>query len=331
MQIVPSGARARLLLAMTLVAALGSSACAGSTHARPPSLAAANEQVPDGFTRHKDSVDGVGIDYVIGGSGPTMVLLHGYPQTWYEWRHILPALAERYTVIAPSLRGAGGSDAPPTGYDKKTLAADIHGLLVQLGRDEDIRLVGHDIGTMVAYAYAAAHPGDVRKLVLSEAPIPDPAIYSFPSLTPQGPGAWHFGFFNLTNGFPEELIAGREALWIGKFVDALEVVKGSVTPEDVAVYAGYLSDPAHLRANLAWFRTLPQDMADTAVTQKTPLTMPVLAIGAQGSLGEFVGTQVKQYASDVTGMVIADSGHWIYEEHPDEMAQKLLAFFDAAP
>lgn len=111
-----------------------------------------NEELPAGFTRQKVSVSEVGIDYVIGGSGPTLVLLHGYPQTWYEWRHIMPALAERYTVIAPSLRGAGLSDAPPSGYEKTTLAADIHQLLVLLGHDTDIRLVGHDIGTMVAYA-----------------------------------------------------------------------------------------------------------------------------------------------------------------------------------
>jgi len=293
-------------------------------------VTAPTERVPDGFTRRKVSIDGVGIDYVIGGDGPTLVLLHGYPQTWYEWRHILSPLAARYTVIAPSLRGAGLSDAPPTAYDKKTIAGDIHGLLVELGRDKDIRLVGHDIGTMVAYAYAAAHPGDVRKLVLSEAPIPDPILYTFPSLTPQGSGAWHFGFFNLMNGFPEELITGRESLWIAKFVDALEVVKGSVTPEDIAVYARYLSDPAHLSANLAWFRALPDDMADTAESRKTPLPMPVLAIGADGSLGDFVATQVKQYATNVTGLVVADSGHWIYEEHPDEMAQTLLDFLDPA-
>jgi pimeloyl-ACP methyl ester carboxylesterase len=289
-------------------------------------MTTAAEQVPQGFSRHTASVDGVGIDYVIGGSGPTLVLLHGYPQTWYEWRHLLPTLAESYTVIAPSLRGAGRSDAPAAGYDKRTLAGDIHGLLVQLGHDSDIRLVGHDIGTMVAYAYAAAHPADVHKLVLSEAPIPDPAIYTFPSLTAQGSGAWHFGFFNLPNGFPEELISGREALWVAKFVDALEVVKGAVTPQDVALYAEYLSEPAHLAANLAWFRTFPQDMADTAESQKTPLSMPVLAIGADGSLGDFVATQVKQYATDVTGLVVADSGHWIYEEHPEQMAQTLLDF-----
>lgn len=291
--------------------------------------APSHEQVPDGFTRDKISVGEVGIDYVIGGSGPTVVLLHGYPQTWYEWRHVLPALAQRYTVVAPSLRGAGGSDAPPGGYDKKTLAADIHGLLVELGLEKDVRVVGHDIGTMVAYAYAATHRDEVTKLVLSEAPIPDPSIYSFPSLTPQGPGAWHFGFFTLPNGFPEELIAGREELWISKFVDAIATKKGAVTPEDIGIYARYLSDPAHLNANLAWFRTLPQDMADTAEYRKTKLDMPVLAIGADGSLGDFVATQVRQYASDVTAKVIAGSGHWIYEEQPEEMRQVLLEFLDS--
>jgi pimeloyl-ACP methyl ester carboxylesterase len=286
-------------------------------------------QIPAGFNRHKVSVRSVGIDYVTGGNGPTLVLLHGYPQSWYEWRHILPALAEHYTVVAPSLRGAGHSDAPPTGYDKKTLAGDIHGLLVQISHDKDIRLIGHDIGTMVAYSYAAAHPRDVVKLVLSEAPVVDPSIYTFPALTADGPGPWHFGFFLLPNGFPEELIAGKELVWVDKFIDSLEVVKGAVAPDDVAVYAEHLRDPAHLKASLEWFRTWPQDMVDNAAYQKTKLAVPVLAIGAQGSLGDFVADKARAYASDVTGVVIANSGHWIYEEHPAELTRMLLDFLDA--
>jgi pimeloyl-ACP methyl ester carboxylesterase len=287
--------------------------------------------MPAGFTEHKAAVGSLGIHYVIGGQGPTVVLLHGYPQTWYEWRHILPALAEHYTVIAPDLPGAGQSDASPTGFDKKTLAEDIHGLLVQTGHDKGIRLVGHDIGTMVAYSYAVAHPQDVAKLVLSEAPIPDPSIYTFPSLTANGAGAWHFGFFALTNGLPEQLIAGRETLWVDKFTDDLEVVKGSVTPNDIAVFSRYLRDPAHLEANFAWFRTLPQDMVNDAVYQKTKLAMPVLAIGAKASLGDFVPNQVKAYASNVTGVVVPDSGHWMYEEQPAELSRILLNFFQGNP
>jgi pimeloyl-ACP methyl ester carboxylesterase len=296
---------------------------AGPTRQAPASAAG---QIPAGFSQRQATVGAVGIEYVIGGNGPTLVLLHGYPQSWYEWRHILPALAEHYTVIAPSLRGAGRSDAPPTGYDKKTLAADIHGLLVQIGYDKNIRLVGHDIGLMVAYSYAAAHPEDVVKLVLSEAFIPDPSIYTFPALSADGPGPWHFGFFLLTNGFPEQLIAGNEDLWVDRFIDSIAVVKGAVTADDVAVYADYLRDPAHLRATLAWFRAWPQDMIDNAVYQNTKLAMPVLAVGAAGSLGDFVAANARQYASDVTGVVVPDTGHWIYEERPSELTQMLRDF-----
>lgn len=290
------------------------------------STASSTEQLPAGFSEHKAQVNGIGIDYVIGGHGPTLVLLHGYPQTWYEWREVMPALAQHYTVIAPSLPGAGRSDAPAAGYVKKDLAADIHGLLAGIGHDRDIRLVGHDIGTMVAYSYAAAYPRDVTKLVLSEAPIPDPSIYSFPSLTADGPGGWHFGFFALTNNLPEDLITGRESLWVDKFIDDLEVVKGAVTPDDISVFSGYLKDPAHLEASFQWFRTLPQDMENDAEYQKTKLTMPVLAIGAAGSLGSFVPDQVSKYATNVTGVVVPNCGHWMYEERPAEMSRILLTF-----
>jgi pimeloyl-ACP methyl ester carboxylesterase len=285
-----------------------------------------NVELPAGFTADTRQVGSVAIEYVIGGSGPTLVLVHGYPQSWYEWRHVLPALAEHYTVIAPSLRGAGRSDAPPTGYDKKTLAADIHGLLVQLGHHKDVRLVGHDIGLMVVFAYVAAHPDDVVKLVLSEAFVPDPAIYTFPALSAAGPGPWHFGFFLLDNGFPEQLIAGNEAVWVDRFIDAIEVVKGAVTAEDIAVYAEYLKQPGHLKATLEWFRAWPQDMVDNAPFKAAKLTLPVLAIGADGSMGDFVATNAREYADDVTGILVENSGHWIYEEHPDQLTKILLDF-----
>ncbi|GAB3877906.1 hypothetical protein GCM10027612_01400 [Microbispora bryophytorum subsp. camponoti] len=215
------------LLAMAAAVGLTSVVVTGPVNAASPASAhSVKEQMPAGFSEHKVQAGSVGINYVIGGHGPTLVLIHGYPQTWYEWRHIMPALAEHYTVIAPDLPGAGRSDAPAAGYDKKTMAAELHALLVRLGRDKDLRIVGHDIGTMVAYSYAAAHPADVRKLVLSEAPIPDPGIYSYPSLTADGPGPWHFGFFALANGLPEDLVSGRETLWTGKFIEDLEVKRG---------------------------------------------------------------------------------------------------------
>jgi pimeloyl-ACP methyl ester carboxylesterase len=283
-------------------------------------------RVPAGFTERRTRVGDVGINYVRGGHGPTLVLVHGFPQTWFEWRELLPELARHYTVIAPDLRGAGKSDAPAGGYDKKTLAADLHGLLRGLGLNHGIRLVGHDIGTMVAYAYAAAYPHEVAKLVLSEAPIPDSSIYAFPSLTVKGPGAWNFGFFSLTNGLPEQLVDGREELWVDRFIDSLEVKKDAIGPVQVKEFARSLRDDAHLKASFEWFRAFPTDIADNVKYRKKKLTMPVLAIGASASLGSSVPAQVRKYATNVTGAVIADSGHWIYEEHPAELTRRLLAF-----
>ncbi|MGK5740725.1 alpha/beta fold hydrolase [Micromonospora sp. URMC 103] len=284
------------------------------------------ERIPDSFTEQTALVGDITINYLRGGRGSTLVLLHGYPQTWYMWRKILPELAEHYTVIAPDLRGAGGSDAPAGGYDKKTLARDVYGLLSQLGLERDISLVGHDIGTMVAYAYAAAHSEQVSKLVLTEAPIPDQNLYQFPSLTPKGPGAWNFGFFSLSNGLPERMVNGREALWVERFIDSMRVQKTGIGDEDVDEYARYLQDDARLRASFEYFRAFPQDIADNAEYGKTKLPMPVLALGARGSLEEAVLSQARRYATTVSGGVIENSGHWIFEEQPAEVTARLLEF-----
>src|SRR5437764_4698835 len=164
-------------------------------------------RVPADFTETTALANGVTINYVRGGAGPTLVLLHGYPQTWYMWRKVLPELAEHFTVIAPDLRGAGGSDAPTDGYTKSSLAEDIHDLLVGLGLAEQVSVVGHDIGTMVAYAYAAAHRDSTSRLVLIEAPLADETLYQLPSLTAHGPGLRNFGFFTLQTGLPERMLA----------------------------------------------------------------------------------------------------------------------------
>ncbi|MFG2938396.1 alpha/beta fold hydrolase [Streptomyces sp. NPDC048282] len=319
-----SGSRPLAAAALALAVCLGATTLTASASAKP--VSPAGERMPAGFSEHRTRVAGTGIDYVIGGHGPTLVLIHGYPQTWYEWHGIMPALAEHYTVIAPDLPGAGRSDAPASGYDKKTMAATLHALLVSLGKDRDVNVVGHDIGTMVAYAYAAQYPRSVSKLVLSEAPLPDAGLYGFPSLTAQGPGAWHFGFFSLRTGLPESLVRGRELTWTTGFMRGIAVHKDALTPEDLRVFASYLRDHAHLEASFAWFRTFPQDIADNARFRKKPLTMPVLAIGADGSLGASVARQVRHYATHVTPAVVADSGHWIYEEHPQETTAMLLRF-----
>lgn len=283
-------------------------------------------RVPAGFTEQRTRVGDATMNYVRGGSGPTLVLLHGYPQCWRMWRHLLPELARSYEVVAPDLRGFGDSDAPPDGYDKKTVAADLHGLLTGLGLAGDIRLVGHDLGTMVAYAYAAAHPDQVSRLVLTEAPIPDESVYAFPALSAAGPAVWNFGFFNVTNGLPEQLIGGREELWVDRFTDSIMVNKGSLGPDDVEEYARHLRAPAHLRASFAYFRAFGQDIADNAAYRATKLPMPVLAVGARASLGDQVAEQVRRYADTVTGEVVEECGHWLFEERPAEMAALVLPF-----
>ncbi|MGW5649010.1 alpha/beta fold hydrolase [Saccharopolyspora sp. NPDC003752] len=283
---------------------------------------------PIGFTSEFATIRGLRLHYVRGGSGPVVMLLHGYPQNWYEWRAIAPGLAEHFTVVALDLRGAGQSQAPAQGYDKTTLAADVHGVLEHLGLAEDVRLVGHDIGTMVAYAYAAQYPQSVSRLVLSEAPLPmADFMYGSPALTAQGPGLWNFGFFSVTNGLPESVISGKETPWVRNFMDLIAHHPESISSQDVEVYAQPLRDPARLRASFEYFRAFPTDIADVdRYRQHGPLQMPVLALGGQYLLGELVGEHAHRVASDVTSAVIADSGHWIAEEQPSDVLNRLLAF-----
>jgi pimeloyl-ACP methyl ester carboxylesterase len=243
---------------------------------------------------------------------------------------VLPALAEHFTVLAPDLRGSGGSDAPVEGYDKATLAEDLHQLLVGLELADEVSLVGHDIGTMVAYAYAVAHRDSTHRLVLMEAPLADEGLYAFPSITRQGPGLWNFGFFTLDNGLPERMLAGCQTIWVQGFVDWLEVVKGGVGEQAIAEYAAHLTVPGRTRATFEYFRAFDADVVETARHRATPLSMPVLAIGAQAVMGQAVHDQVIRYATDVTGEVVP-CGHWIAEENPEHLTGRLLAFLVGRP
>ncbi|WP_405577191.1 alpha/beta fold hydrolase [Streptomyces sp. NBC_01190] len=280
---------------------------------------------PEGFTEQRTSVDGVTINYVRGGEGPTVVLLHGYPQTWYAWREVMPELARRYTVVAPDMRGAGDSDAPAGGYDKKTLAGDVHGLLAQLGLDRSVRVVGHDIGAMVGYTYAAQQPDRVERLVFCEAVIPDEGIYRMPVLTPEGPGHWNFGLFQVPD-FPETLVKGRELGWVRGYILPQARRPDAIDERSLEEYARCLADDEHLKASFGYFRALVHDMADMAEYAKNRIPMPVLAIGASDSLGDSVGAQLTRYAENVHVVVIDDAGHYLFDEQPQELTRHLLTF-----
>ncbi|MDW0149205.1 MAG: alpha/beta fold hydrolase, partial [Nitrososphaeraceae archaeon] len=176
------------------------------------------------FSHHMASVNGIQLHYVIGGQGDPIVLLHGWPETWYEWRHIMPALAKNYTVIAPDLRGLGDSSKPLTGYDGKTVAEDIHQLVTQLGFKR-IFLVGHDIGTQVAYSYAAAHPTEVKKLVVMDLTIP--------GFEPAGMMPIWWRSFHQTPDIPEALVQGKEMIYLSWFYHNLAYNPSAITQTDI--------------------------------------------------------------------------------------------------
>ncbi len=279
------------------------------------------------FSHHTATINGIQLHYVIGGKGDPVVLLHGWPETWYEWHKVMPALAKNYTVIAPDLRGLGDSSKPPTGYDGKTIAEDIHQLVTQLGF-KTIYLVGHDIGTQVAYSYAAAHPTDVDKLAVMELPIPG---FTPPKLEGK---IWWF-IFHQTPGVPELLVEGKEKEYLSWFYHNLAYNPAAITQADIDEYVNHYSAPDGMRAGFEYYRAFPEDAAQNMNYSKTNLTMPVLAMGS-GYLPVFGGNitmqsvvyGMKMLAQNVTGITVPNSGHWIPEENPKFVIEQLTKFFN---
>jgi len=262
----------------------------------------------------------VRLHYVTAGAGEPVVLLHGFPQTWFTWRRVIPALAERYTVIAPDLRGLGDSTKPQGGYDKRTVAGDIHELVSALGYQR-IRLVGHDIGGWVAYPYAAAYPEEVGKLVILQALVPG---YGLERNMQE---AWHFRF-HMEPDLPEALVGGRERMYLNRFISNGTYDPSVISSEDLDEYVRCFSMPGALRAAFNYYRALPQDVMDNEDLAKTKLPMPVLALGGEFSEGDNILASVKQVAEDVRGGTVKRCGHWIPEERPEQLTELMLDFFD---
>ncbi len=276
------------------------------------------------LTHHTATVNGIRLHYVTAGAGDPVVLLHGWPQTWREWRRIIPALAEHHTVVAPDLRGFGDSDKPATGYDKRTVAEDIYQLVGQLGLGP-IHLVGHDIGMMVAYAYASAHPDQVRTLVLAEAGLPGLGLEAFFDSS-KHPELYHFGFFRTPN-LAETLIAGRERLFIAHFIRQLAHDPTGVTDEDLDEYARCLAAPGGLRGGFEHYRAFEVDAEHNREYARTLLPMPILAIGGVASVGGHVEQVIRPLGHDVRGLVVERAGHWLFDEQPEQTSAALLDFF----
>ena len=267
-------------------------------------------------------MNGVRLHYVAAGNGEPVVLVHGFPQTWYEWRRMIPALAERFTVIAPDYRGAGHSSRPVTGYDKRTMATDLRELVRHLGF-ERAAIVGHDIGLMVAYSYAAQFPEATSKLVAIDAPLPGTKVWDRISVDPR---VWHFAFHGARD-LPETLVAGREREYLTFFVNARIYNTAAFTPEDLDHYVRAYAEPGAMRAGFEVYRAFEQDVRDNRELMKNRLTMPVLAVGgAHSTSGPLIEEMMREVADDVTGVVIPESAHWIPEENPDALLESLATF-----
>ena len=279
-------------------------------------------QRPKGFAEQRAIVDGVTIRYKIGGQGPGVVLLHGYAQTSHMWMPLMPRLTSSHTVIAPDLRGAGGSARPPDGYDKKTLAKDIRGLVRQLGH-ERVQLVGHDIGLMVAYAYAAQYPGEVSKVVLMDAFLPGVGDWKDVWLLRD---LWHFHFYGET---PLALVKGRERIYFEHFWNDFAADRTKSVPEaDRRIYAAAYARADGMRAGFEYFKAFEQDARDFAAFAATRLEMPFLVLTGEKASGTFLIEQVKMVASHVSGTVVKGAGHWLMEEATDQVVPALVAFLD---
>jgi pimeloyl-ACP methyl ester carboxylesterase len=288
-------------------------------HAAFPAIARADSS-GNAIVSRDTEVDGVKLHYMTAGHGTPLILLHGYAETSVMWKPIIPALAERFTVIAPDLPGIGDSAIPADGLDMKTAAIRIHALVKSL-RIEKAEVVGHDIGLMVAYAYAAQFPAEVQKLVVMDAFLPGvgdwETIYN-------NPGLWHFRFNGPT---PEALVHGRERIYFEHFWNDFAADKTRSLPEsDRKAYTAAYSRPGRMRAGWAYFVSFQQAAKDFALLSQTRLTMPVLVIGGEKSLGDALAQQMKLVASNVSVVVLKDTGHWVLEESPKETTEALQKF-----
>jgi pimeloyl-ACP methyl ester carboxylesterase len=287
--------------------------------------AAASAQVPAfpaSFTTRDMPSNGTTLHVRIGGSGPAVVLLHGFGDTGDMWAPLAANLVRDHTVIVPDLRGFGLSARPPGGYDKMTQAADIAGVLdaLNVARAD---VVAHDIGNMVAFAFTARYPSRISRLVLMDAPIPGVGPWDELAHAPQ---AWHFYFYGPDE---ERLVAGRERIYLDRFYNELSANPAKIDEATREHYAALYARPGAMHAAFNQFAAFPQDAKDNrAVLAKGKLATPVLAIGGVGSYGQTMATVARAAFSNVTAETIPDAGHWMMEEQPQAVVRAVRAYLN---
>ena len=278
------------------------------------------------FVHHYAYLSQIRMHYVTMGKGEPLVLLHGWPQTWYTWRLVMPMLAEKFRVIAPDLRGLGDSTRAAEGYDTATLSNDVWELVHDhLGYDQFF-LAGHDWGGPVAFSLAAHHRNAVRKLAIIDVSIPGDGTANIS----QGGKRWHHAFHQ-TLAMPEKLIEGREDIYLGWFYENYGAIRDAMSPDAVKEYLRVYSQPGALRSGFEYYRNIPIDIAQNEALLKRDgkLAMPVLALGGAGGWGRRmeVVESCQRVALDVRGGIVEGAGHWIPDEQPEELAQRFIAFF----
>jgi pimeloyl-ACP methyl ester carboxylesterase len=280
------------------------------------------------FSHHKASVNGIQMHYVIGGQGDPIVLLHGWPETWYEWRHIIPELiVNNYTVIAPDMRGLGDSEKSLTGYDKKTVSEDIYQLVEKLGYNK-VYIVAHDWGGPVAYSYAAAHPENVSKMIILDTLLPGFGYEEAGNFSPNG--IWHFSF-HAVRDLPEKLIDGQEDVYLNWFYDSFTYNQSAITTEDREEYIKQYSKPGAMRAGFEYYRAVFEDAEQNKEYGKEKLNIPILTIGGEAGVGNFTTISFQMVANNVSGITLPNTGHFIPEERPNFVTKQILKFFGEVP
>lgn len=281
-----------------------------------------NLQAQTGITDRFAHVNGTMLHYLIAGKGDPVILMHGYAENSHMWRPLIPELAKTHTVIAPDLRGFGLSAKPAGGYTKKVMAQDIHALATALGFRR-ATIVGHDIGLMVAYAYAAQYSTEVDRIVLMDAFLPGVGDWKSVWLLRD---LWHFHFYGET---PLKLVRGRERIYFEHFWNDFAADRNhSLSEADRRFYAASYALPGAMRAGFEVFRAFEQDAKDFAEFAQTKLRMPMLVLTGEKASGNTLIEQARLVDTNVEGVIIKGSGHWLMEEAPDQVIPKLVAFIN---
>ena len=277
-------------------------------------------QAPAGFKSDIANVNGVNIHYVTGGQGEPLLLIHGFGQNWFMWNRLLPELSKHFTIIAPDLRGLGESAKPETGYDKKTMAADLHELVKKLGYT-NVNVAGHDIGLMVAYAYAAQFGNEVKKIAFLDALLPgiEPVWSNLKEKL------WWFGFF----AWPAsgKVVDGKEREFLSNFWPVVGHVNNAFTKEESEEFIRAYSVKGSTTGTFHWFAAFEQDAKDNLEFMKNKLSMPVLTIGGEYQSAPFLGDHFKKVAINVKEIKIMGAGHWLVQEQTEPVLKGLMDFF----